>query len=133
MNTEAPRVTLEQVEGSIIAEHYFTGYEGRMGSVVEGTYESRGKLAGTDLDLGNLKLLTFCVLVLDNGYTVHGVSSCASAQNFDAGVGRGIARKNAVAQIWQFKGYELRSKYAAMHDVSENLMHQLYQTNHNTH
>lgn len=131
--SKAPRVTLADIEGAIIAEHYFTGYEGRMGSVVEGTYESRGRLAGTDLDLENLKLLTFCVLVLDNGYTVHGVSACASAKNFDAGIGRGIARKNAIDQIWPLKGYELRSKLRSMQNAHEMLLGQLYQTNNNTH
>lgn len=131
--SKAPRVTIEEIEGSIIAEHYFTGYEGRMGSVVEGTYESRGRLAGTDLDLENLKLLTFCVLVLDNGYTVHGVSACASAKNFDAGIGKGIARKNAIDQIWPLKGYELRSRLVAEQNAHDSLITHLYQTNHNTH
>ncbi len=46
-----------------------------------------------------LGLLTFCVLVLKNGFTVTGESACASPENFDAEIGRKIARQNAVAKI----------------------------------
>jgi len=107
---KAPRITLAALEENIVAEHYFTAYEGRMGSIVEGTYETQGKEAGTDLDLESLKLLTFCVLVLTNGFTVHGVSACASPENFDEVIGRGIARKNAVDQVWPLMGYGLKTK-----------------------
>ncbi|MOA09779.1 hypothetical protein D3C78_1296330 [compost metagenome] len=57
-----------------------------------------------------LNLLTFCVLVLKNGFTVIGESACASPDNFDAEIGRKIARQNAVAKVWPLMGYELRSK-----------------------
>lgn len=60
-----------------------------------------------------LGLLTFCVLVLKNGFTVTGESACASPENFDAEIGRKIARQNAVAKIWPLMGYELRSKLSA--------------------
>lgn len=59
-----------------------------------------------------LKLLTFCVLVLKNGFTVTGESACASPENFDAEIGRKIARQNAVQKVWPLMGYELRSKLA---------------------
>ncbi len=62
--------------------------------------------------LPQLELLTFCVLVLRNGYTVTGESACASPENFDAEIGREIARLNAVSKIWPLMGYELRSKLA---------------------
>lgn len=57
-----------------------------------------------------LGLLTFCVLVLKNGFTVTGESACASPENFDAEIGRKIARQNAVNKIWPLMGYELRSR-----------------------
>ena len=63
-----------------------------------------------------LGLLTFCVLVLKNGFTVTGESACASPENFDAEIGRKIARQNAVAKIWPLMGYELRSKLAFRED-----------------
>ena len=59
-----------------------------------------------------LGLLTFCVLVLNNGFTVTGESACASPENFDAEVGRKIARQNAIQKIWPLMGYELRSRIA---------------------
>ena len=61
----------------------------------------------------NLGLLTFCVLVLRNGFTVTGESACASPENFDAELGRKIARQNAVQKIWPLMGYELRSNLAS--------------------
>lgn len=60
-----------------------------------------------------LDLLTFCVLVLRNGFTVTGESACVSPENFNAEIGKRVARENAVAKIWPLLGYELRSKLAA--------------------
>ena len=67
---------------------------------------------GHALQTAPLELLTFCVLVLRNGFTVTGESACASPENFDAEIGRKIARQNAVAKIWPLMGYELRTKLA---------------------
>lgn len=117
---KAPRVTLVALEQNIVAEHYFTAFEGRMGSIVEETYESVGSMAGSAHDLGALKLLTFCVLVLANGFTVHGVSTCASAENFNQDIGRQIARKNAVDQIWALMGYELKTKLHHQETMEED-------------
>ena len=61
-----------------------------------------------------MALLTFCVLVLRNGFTVTGESACASPENFDADLGRKIARANAVNKVWPLMGYELRSKLAVV-------------------
>jgi len=57
-----------------------------------------------------LGLLTFCVIVLRNGFTVTGDSACASPENFDAELGRKIARQNAVQKIWPLMGYALKEK-----------------------
>jgi hypothetical protein len=59
-----------------------------------------------------LALLTFCVLVLRNGFTVTGESACASPENFDAEIGRKIARQNAVQKLWPLMGYHLKQKLA---------------------
>ena len=66
-----------------------------------------------------LGLLTFCVLVLKNGFTVTGESACASPENFDAELGRKIARQNAMAKVWPLMGYELRSKLAFREDAEK--------------
>ena len=60
-----------------------------------------------------LGLLTFCVLVLKNGFTVTGESACASPENFDAELGRKIARKNAVEKCWPLMGYALKERLSA--------------------
>lgn len=59
---------------------------------------------------GPLSLLTFCVLVLRNGFTVTGESACASPENFDAELGRKIARANAVNKVWPLMGYALKQR-----------------------
>lgn len=94
----APRVTPADIEANIACEYSFNA-----GSVLRNcpVHESLG-------------LLTFCVLVLKNGFTVTGESACASPENFDADVGRKIARANAVNKIWPLMGYELRSRLAAV-------------------
>ena len=97
----APRVTPADIEAAIVSEHYFTAEEG-----------VQGALAKTRPDLGvevpPLSLLTFCVLVLRNGFTVTGESACASPENFNSEIGRKIARQNAVNKIWPLLGFSLR-------------------------
>jgi len=56
---------------------------------------------------------TACLLTLENGYTVLGESACASPENFNAELGRKIARDNAKNKIWQLEGYLLRQ---SLHD-----------------
>lgn len=93
------------------------GQPGRTGTNLLTAEEARGML-GYVLDAAPaaepLGLLTFCVLVLRNGFTVTGESACASPENFDAEMGRKIARQNAVQKIWPLMGYELRSRLAAL-------------------
>ena len=103
----APRVTPADVEANIDGEYYFTASQ-----AVQATLEGQDeltRLCGAHRALG---LLTFCVLHLKNGFTVTGESACASPENFDAEIGRRIARENAAAKIWPLMGYELRSKLA---------------------
>ena len=51
---------------------------------------------------------TSCLLTLKNGFVIHGESACASPENFDAELGRKIARGNAVNKIWMLESYLLR-------------------------
>ncbi len=101
----APRVTPQHIQSVIIGEHYFTAASGVVG-------EAALLKAGLDYSEvpATLKLLTFCVLVLRNGFTVTGESACASPENFDAEIGRKIARENAVNKIWMLEGYLLKEK-----------------------
>jgi hypothetical protein len=90
----APRVTPQDVEDNIACEYGFTA-------------ESATKECPQH---PSLALLTFYVLVLKNGFTVTGESACASQENFDAELGRKIARQNAVDKIWQLMGYALKDR-----------------------
>ena len=57
-------------------------------------------------------MLTFCVLVLRNGFTVTGESARANPENFDADLGRKIARQNAINKVWPLLGFLLKEKLA---------------------
>jgi hypothetical protein len=99
----APRVTPADIEAEIASEFYFTATQALVG-------ETRGpewQATPRELDL-----LTFCVLVLRNGFTVTGESACASPENFDAEIGRKIARQNAVGKVWPLLGFRLRDQLA---------------------
>ncbi len=99
-----PRVTPADIEANIASEHYFTALSAvaSVGSV---------DIYHTDQEAAQaLSLLTFCVIVLRNGFTVTGESACASPENFDAELGRKIARQNAVNKIWPLMGYALKQK-----------------------
>ena len=96
----APRITPEHVDSVIASEHYFTAAEGASGAC--------GMAVAPDGWVGPLRTLTFCVLVLRNGFTVTGEGACASPENFDPAVGRAIARRNARDKIWALEGYALR-------------------------
>lgn len=106
----APRVTPADIEANIKSEVYFTAYDGRYGALQNGSYVGREKPEATDADLVSLELLTFCVLTLQNGFTVTGESACASPENFDAEIGRKIARENAKQKLWPLMGYALKEQ-----------------------
>lgn len=98
----APRVMPADIEANIASEFYFTASDGVRGESEMGTAPA-GRARALDL-------LTFCVLVLRNGFTVTGESACASPENFDAEIGRKIARQNAVQKVWPLMGYALRER-----------------------
>ena len=79
----APRITPEQVDAAIIGEDYYVFPE---------------------------TTVTIALLKLENGFTVTGESACASPENFDAELGRKIARAQARDKIWALMGYALRQK-----------------------
>ena len=79
----APRITPADIDAAIEAEdyHVFPGSQ-----------------------------LTVCCMTLKNGFTVTGESACASPANFNAELGRKIARDNARNKIWPLAGYLLRER-----------------------
>lgn len=99
----AARVTPADLQENIASVHYFTALDGVEGAT--GEWDANGHSYA-------LGLLTFCVLVLRNGFTVTGESACASPENFDAEIGRKIARQNAESKCWPLLGYALKDRLA---------------------
>lgn len=97
----APRVTLASIEAAIAARYEFTADKA---------------LAGMDPvppAVPALALLSVCILVMRNGFTVIGKSAPASPENFNAELGRKFAYEDAVRQLWPLMGFSLRDKLAA--------------------
>ena len=112
----APRLTPDYIDSLIVSEHYFTAYEGTQGAELERRRNTDKPimvhpLSSLEKSTKNpLKLLTFCVLILKNGFTVTGESACASPENFNEEIGRKIARDQARDKIWLLEGYLLKEK-----------------------
>ncbi len=102
----APRVKPQDVDANIVSEYCFTAGEGVTGAHLGSNYCYEK----------TLDVLTFCVLVLRNGFTVTGESACASPENFDAELGRKIARQNAVDKVWPLMGYALKENMYWQHN-----------------
>lgn len=98
----APRVTPEDVQKNIASVHYFIASDAIQHESAVHEHGSEGWY------LGATQLLTICVIQLRNGFTVTGESACASPENFDAEIGRKIARDNAVQKVWPLMGYALK-------------------------
>jgi len=90
----APRVSLADIEANI-----------------DGVYHSTADKMFPDAPiLPSMRLLSICVVVLKNGFTIIGKSAPASADNFDADLGGRLAYEDAVRQCWPLMGYALRQK-----------------------
>ncbi|MEN6540881.1 MAG: Gp49 family protein [Mizugakiibacter sp.] len=103
----APRVTQADIEAAISEEFYFTARDGVTGARYN---EVPRQFTGIDTSPPPLSLLTFCVLVLTNGFTVTGESACVSPENFDAELGRKYAREKAVEKLWTLLGFDLKER-----------------------
>ena len=110
----APRVTPADIEANIASECFFIAADA---SCMTTAYCKAGRgffnYQRHTLDKRppqSFEQLTICILELKNGFTVTGESACASPENFDAELGRMIARANAVAKIWPLLGFSLKQK-----------------------
>lgn len=79
----APRLTPHDIDARIVREDYH---------VFPGT------------------TVTVCLLELENGFSVIGHSAAASPENFDAEIGRAVARDQAREKIWPLEGYLLKQR-----------------------
>jgi hypothetical protein len=74
------KVTLEKIKSKIKGETYLVLPDGRS---------------------------TLCLITLENGYTVKGLSACVDPAEFDLELGRKYALADATNQIWPLEGYLL--------------------------
>lgn len=96
-NAAAPRVSLASMEAKIAARYDLTA----------DTAVSEAPVHDA------LKLLSICILVMQNGFSVIGKSAPASAANFNAELGRKLAYEDAIRQLWPLEGYALRERLSA--------------------
>lgn len=92
----------EDIEGYIAEEHYI----------------NLGEALNTPPDHPT-RVMTQCVILLKNGFTVTGESGCADPRKFDVEIGQRIARANALNKVWPLMGYVLRSQLAGMSGLLE--------------
>lgn len=103
----APRVSLADMEGKIAGEYFFSALDG-----VDGHYRGGPEAQGC-AHANQLGLLTICVLVMRNGFTVIGKSAPAPPENFDPEKGKRFAYEDAIKQLWPLEGYALRERLAS--------------------
>lgn len=90
------KVTRERLESLIVKEYIFTGadaFPGTRGTQVEAR--------------ADLHTLTWCVLIVKNGFKVVGMSACVDSAEFDAAKGAELARQDAINKLWPLEGYLL--------------------------
>lgn len=97
-----PRVTLADIEAAIAERYDVTGAQAADVRTVIG---KDGKPAHHPLSV-----LSICMLVLKNGFTIIGKSAPASPENFNAELGRTFAYEDAVRQLWPLMGFVLRDR-----------------------
>lgn len=116
----APRVTLADMEAAIAARIDTTG--DKLGPLTVfhpfPAHEERAASPGPEQQITAairqpLALLSICILVMRNGFTVIGKSAPASPENFNAEFGKKLAYEDAVRQIWPLMGFALRDRLAA--------------------
>lgn len=106
--TTGQRVMQADIVDSIASTHYFTAADGYNAAHDKGNHEG-----GWEAPPQPLEQLTFCVLVLKNGYTVTGQGVCADPAQFNPEIGRHLALDDAQSKIWPLLGFRLRDRLMA--------------------
>src|SRR5664279_898362 len=88
-NATGPRVSIADMEGKIDARYDLTGDQAVHPDAP--VHEALG-------------ILSICILVMRNGFTIIGKSAPASQQNFNADLGRKLAYEDAIRQLWPLEG-----------------------------
>lgn len=95
----APRVSLADMEAKIAHKYEFV-----MGDAIDAMH----------MPVRNeLSVMSVCVIVMQNGFTLIGKSAPASAANFDRALGKRFAYEDAIRQLWPLEGYSLRERLSS--------------------
>jgi Phage protein (N4 Gp49/phage Sf6 gene 66) family len=90
-----PRVWLDDIEAAMGAVYYTTADRALSDETLQPEH------------LASLSIMTICVVVMKNGFTVIGKSAPASMGNFNAKLGQQFAYEDAVRQLWPLMGFAL--------------------------
>lgn len=104
----APRVSLDDIKACIGATYWFTADDVCVGA--DSNYDPDFEVP---IAIEALGLLTICIVVMKNGFTVIGKSAPASPENFNAELGKRFAYEDAIRQLWPLMGFALRDKLAS--------------------
>jgi hypothetical protein len=74
--------------------------------------------------LPSLAVLSICLIVMQNGFSVIGKHAPAAAGNFNPDLGRRLAYEDAMRQLWPLEGYLLRTFLDSPIDQTAWLRHQ---------
>lgn len=96
----APRVSLADIEGSISEKYTFTARD---------AIDALG-MPTPIIPTDPLGILTVCVLVMKNGFSIIGKSAPASPENFNAALGAKLAYEDCIRQLWPLMGFALRER-----------------------
>ena len=107
--SEPRTITPADIEGYVKSEHYFNAHDAV-------SFNKDGERIAAPEEL---TLLTFCVIVLKNGFTLTGISACADPRKYNKEIGEKVARADALNKAWPLMGYVLRSQLAGMSGLLE--------------
>jgi hypothetical protein len=97
----APRVSLDDIKYAVASQYEFTA---------AAAVAALGMPIAADTPL---KVLSVCLMVMKNGFTVVGKSAPASPENFNLELGQKLAREDCIRQMWPLMGFALRDRLAA--------------------
>ena len=107
--SEPRTITPADIEGYVKSEHFCNAHD-----AVRLNKDGERFAAPQELTL-----LTFCVIVLKNGFTLTGLSACADPRKYNEEIGKKVARADALNKAWPLMGYVLRSQLAGMSGLLE--------------
>ena len=111
----APRVALADIEAAIADKFFLSGANAAEASLaVNGVVDQLSRDQHIE-KFPTLGVLTLCVLVMRNGFTIIGKSAPASPANFNADLGRKLAYEDCIRQLWPLMGFSLRQR---LHEAS---------------